>query len=283
MGITEFISRDRKVIGMLIFDNSNELIQKHMERGVYFCENNEYQQAAKEFVIAFKERGLLISMFEIARRGSSSTAYFSDDEKAQCLSVLGSFLMMMIKCYEGMKKFDEVRYLVSRLKEVAEKLSEGSNNLDVETLKPLKTLKEVIASFEGTLGETIEPRKDFISEDTEFSTFKKSFNNICQLIVCPLQPDDSATASSATTSSDSCFIATAAYQTSIHMDLDTFREFRDCKLMPTYFGRKLVSVYYKFGPNVANLVSKNLSIQQSVRKILEVVAILMRKFKITTL
>ncbi len=49
-----------------------------------------------------------------------------------------------------------------------------------------------------------------------------------------------------------CFVASVAYGTEKHPDLDTLRWFRDSMLMPTGVGRKLVSYYYAYGPEAAS-------------------------------
>ncbi|HEY9692286.1 MAG TPA: CFI-box-CTERM domain-containing protein [Oculatellaceae cyanobacterium] len=67
-----------------------------------------------------------------------------------------------------------------------------------------------------------------------------------------------------TDNSCSCFIATAAYSTSVHPDLDTFREFRDQKLMRNYLGKILVSLYYKISPAIAKYIEKQPSSQKTV-------------------
>lgn len=51
-----------------------------------------------------------------------------------------------------------------------------------------------------------------------------------------------------------CFIATAAYGTLFNEKLDTFREFRFKRLLPTEWGRRFVSSYYKYGPYAARYI-----------------------------
>jgi len=82
-------------------------------------------------------------------------------------------------------------------------------------------------------------------------------------------------------SSDSCFIATAAYSTSRHPDLTTFRQFRDRQLLSNAFGRQLVKLYYKISPSIANHISKKPTVKLFLRSQLEHLASWMRIREIT--
>jgi len=62
-----------------------------------------------------------------------------------------------------------------------------------------------------------------------------------------------------------CFIATAAYGSPLHPHVDILRKFRDKYLLPSHFGRKLVNLYYKYSPFVANLISENRVLKVIVR------------------
>jgi len=76
--------------------------------------------------------------------------------------------------------------------------------------------------------------------------------------------------------SSSCFIATAAYSTSAHPDIDTFRNFRDKKLLTNPVGQALVSLYYKISPSIANYVKRQPVIKSFLRQQLERLAEWMR-------
>ena len=65
-----------------------------------------------------------------------------------------------------------------------------------------------------------------------------------------------------------CFIATAAYGTSLHKTIDILRSFRDKVLMQTPPGRTLVSTYYSTSPPIANALAKNDSLKSAVRVLL---------------
>jgi hypothetical protein len=62
-----------------------------------------------------------------------------------------------------------------------------------------------------------------------------------------------------------CFIATAAYGTDTAKELDILREYRDEVLLPTNLGARLVSLYYKTSPPLANFISQHEVLRTAVR------------------
>lgn len=75
-----------------------------------------------------------------------------------------------------------------------------------------------------------------------------------------------------TSSQDNCFIATAVYDSKHHPDVETFRLFRDQVLLKYTVGKYFVSIYYKVGPDLANLVLLYLPLKQFIRNKLEKLA-----------
>ena len=65
-----------------------------------------------------------------------------------------------------------------------------------------------------------------------------------------------------------CFIATAAYGTPLHEDIEVLRDFRDKVLMQTLPGRTLVTAYYSTSPPIANALRKNDGLRSAVRLLL---------------
>jgi hypothetical protein len=63
-----------------------------------------------------------------------------------------------------------------------------------------------------------------------------------------------------------CFIATAAYGTMWHKDIDVLRDFRDDVLSLNYFGRGFIRFYYWFSPAVARVVRRSEFVRKYVRK-----------------
>lgn len=62
-----------------------------------------------------------------------------------------------------------------------------------------------------------------------------------------------------------CFIATAAYDSPSHPHVNILRDFRDKYLIPSKLGRKLVYLYYKYSPFVADSIAKHKVLKVAVR------------------
>jgi len=62
-----------------------------------------------------------------------------------------------------------------------------------------------------------------------------------------------------------CFIATAAYGTALHEDIDVLRDFRDEYLMPNPAGRAFVKIYYSTSPPLADVIRENEGLRTAVR------------------
>jgi hypothetical protein len=65
---------------------------------------------------------------------------------------------------------------------------------------------------------------------------------------------------------EGCFIATAAYGTSLHEDLDVLRDFRDEYLMTNQMGRAFTELYYSTSPPIADRIRDNEGLRTIVRK-----------------
>lgn len=65
-----------------------------------------------------------------------------------------------------------------------------------------------------------------------------------------------------------CFVATAAYGSSMEPHIDTFREFRFKKLLPHAWGRSFVKSYYKYGPFGARFIAGKPGLQLAARVLL---------------
>ena len=62
-----------------------------------------------------------------------------------------------------------------------------------------------------------------------------------------------------------CFIATAAYGTPLHRNLNYLRWFRDKFLLRSKFGRLFVHEYYRYGPELAEIIATKQSLRLATR------------------
>ncbi len=62
-----------------------------------------------------------------------------------------------------------------------------------------------------------------------------------------------------------CFIATAAFGSSLHPYVRTLQDFRDKYLMSSRAGRKLVNLYYKYSPPIAEFITNHKVLRTVVR------------------
>ncbi|MEP6990913.1 MAG: kelch repeat-containing protein [bacterium] len=81
------------------------------------------------------------------------------------------------------------------------------------------------------------------------------------------KPTDCGVTSSS--SGSSCFIATAAYGSEMHPQVERLREYRDAVLMRSAGGRLFVRVYYRCSPPVAAVVRRSETLRSVVRYLLK--------------
>ena len=78
-----------------------------------------------------------------------------------------------------------------------------------------------------------------------------------------------ATTSSSSGDGGGCFIATAAFETSMAKEVYVLCEFRDCYLLKNKLGVKFVNFYYKYSPLIANQIRKDDALRALTRACLK--------------
>jgi hypothetical protein len=70
------------------------------------------------------------------------------------------------------------------------------------------------------------------------------------------------------TTKGSCFIATAAYESNLAPEVETFRSFRDAVLVRTVYGSAFVALYYRTSPPIARYIRRSPNLRKLTRKII---------------
>jgi len=107
----------------------------------------------------------------------------------------------------------------------------------------------------------------------EFSGWTGAATGTTNPITITMDADKSITANFSAIPSDEepaekkggCFIATAAYGSTLNPHVKILRDFRDTYLVPHKLGRVLVDLYYKYSPFVADIISKHKVLKVVVR------------------
>jgi len=184
------------------------------------------------------------------------------------------------KCYMELKEPYKLSVFLKNFEEIVETIGKNEKYLSAEQFIIYQKLKQEIEldpdDIEFAEAKAIlEKSHQAIIENSDDPTFIGLVSNYekCCSYEQFLVPSKGVSISS---SSSSCFIATAAYCTSAHPDIDTFRNFRDKKLLTNPVGQRLVSLYYNISPSVANYVKRQPVIKSFLRQQLERLAEWMR-------
>jgi hypothetical protein len=77
---------------------------------------------------------------------------------------------------------------------------------------------------------------------------------------------------------DACFIATAAYGSSMAGDVEMLRRFRDTTLAKTVLGELAIEAYYTFGPAISGLVGESEVLRETARSMLDPIVARVRDY-----
>jgi Tol biopolymer transport system component len=110
-----------------------------------------------------------------------------------------------------------------------------------------------------------------ISSDSKYVSFRSSANNLVAvdsngfIDIFVHQFFSSVAGSGGGGGGGGCFIATAAYGSSLEPHVMTLRQFRDEYLLTNKLGTKLVGTYYKYSPSVANFIAEHDNLRSATR------------------
>lgn len=225
--------------------------------------------------------------------------YYEPEMQIPVLNALGSMSLDIVFCYLVKNDIEKASHFIGFLDDInqalerfkgdfseSQKCSYSKTLSDFNLLKATNEIRKA-SEVKPDLGFTIKDEVSANSIDKENLEFIKAYyddqfrktiaaiTKIRSLHISSLRDSDEFHASSQ--SSGSCFIATAAYATENHPDIDTFRKFRDSILLTNTLGKLLVQIYYQAGPHVAAYVGASPILQKFCRYCLSCLAIWMRK------
>lgn len=261
-----------------LYEKFQQDVVKYVEGGDYCLEQGYHAQALKEYANALRCFDTVIGM---TQRVFKLEGRIVDVETERTfLNILVDLLKNIIKCYVQLKEYDKASVFLREQQQVLPELGKFQASFSGEQLIGYTKLcnytklvleSEVKSGLNQSRGETIANNNSDETFDELSKYLKESRSKLHYL----------STGISTSTSTSSCFIATAAYSTSTHPDLDTFREFRDKNLMVNPFGQLLVNIYYKISPSIARYVNRKPMIKSLLRGQLETLAQWMRNKKVT--
>ncbi|EKD08780.1 hypothetical protein SPLC1_S201810 [Arthrospira platensis C1] len=260
----------------MMVEEARREFDRYWERGQYFYEQDNLEQANENFVLGFEQFSKMIYF------GYNAESY---DDRTKIIAFF-SVYKLLDQLYSSFYNKDYTHktilaYLLINMKKIIEHLSSFKSSFSVENTKNYQEICDSVkiiglaftTEFSEELAEELAKVKRLIEstkpDKTSDETLKKlrtSLRTISEISFFPtFEPNGGG-----------CFVATAAYSTSIHPDLDTFRKFRDRTLLTNPWGRVLVSVYYQVGPQLAQFVNRSLYVKNIVRFWLEKLACFIR-------
>lgn len=259
------------------------------ERGDYYYEQKNYIQALANYVDSFSayadyleaaESVTLTRAFQEFNAGQRSSipkkVSYSIKEKIDFYFDLAIRLLRIMNC-SNQGSYDQLieAYIVEKIKILFDNLSNYQKDFDVKDIETFNALAKCVGLKSNLIAknkEALEGIQKVKPNQEKDETFRKIRNAL--LIISQSQICDP---SLETKTNSDCFIATAAYSTSTHPDLDTFRNLRDEKLLTNPIGKRLVNLYYQISPSIAQYVEKHPAIKSFVRQQLERLAQWMRR------
>jgi hypothetical protein len=111
-----------------------------------------------------------------------------------------------------------------------------------------------------------DPDFDTFTNGTEYSNITAIGGSISDFAISATSPElDGTGGVQGGASSSGCFIATAAFGTPLHPEIDRLRAFRDDVLLRTPSGTAFVEAYYRFSPPVAEQIAEYETMRALVR------------------
>ena len=267
------------------YDEAIAALKKSRDRGSYYFDQEEHDKCEQEYVDALQAIRSLYNFW-------SSPRNLKEFHVARLFELYSTLKFIMDVAQNKKTRI----YLALQLKKIEEKLAEYEEIFTVDEIKQYNDILKQKRNMADPMGvdwiiySNQAEGNQYSLDEIQKISYKEEEDPILQdirdtlaFISCykfesgnpkfPLVLEKR--------SSSDCFIATAAYSTPIHPDLDTFRTFRDEKLLTHWIGNKLVKIYYQLSPSVAEYINQKPRIKIFVRQQLESLATWMRNQGIT--
>jgi tetratricopeptide (TPR) repeat protein len=256
----------------------NDTTFKHFEEAQTSClEAKKYQKAGYYKKALEEYNSSLSSVEDFLCWCKLDKAALSPKTRILLIFVVVNIVGNIKNCYTELKEPYKLSVFLKILEEIVETIGKHEKDLSAEQFMLYQKIKQEIELDPDDLEfaeakAILEKSHQAIIDNSDDPTFRELVSNYekCCSYEKFLVP------SKGVSSSSSCFIATAAYSTSAHPDIDTFRNFRDKKLLTNPVGQGLVSLYYKISPSIANYVKRQPVIKSFLRQQLERLAEWMR-------
>lgn len=249
------------------------------------CLEAKKYQKSRYYKKALEQDNIALGLFEtFFKFCESDKNVVSLESEIVLLFLLLDFVDRVKNCYAELGEPYKSLVFQKKFEEIIETIGKHEKALDPKQFIAYKNITKVtesiyeeipLAEFTTTILEDTSQVADN-SDDPIFIELVENYDKCCSYKTFLVPSKAVSVSSSSSSSSSSCFIATAAYSTSTHPDIDTFRNFRDKKLLTNFVGQGLVSLYYNISPSIANYVKMQPVIKSFLRQQLERLAEWMR-------
>ena len=253
--------------------------KRYWERAKYYEQQGDNAQAFINYVESLDALAKYIYWEEASWEGErisagrTSLSSWDTQSKINLLIALSNGIIAIIEHYNDPLK---EAFLLEKQSLIFEMLSDFERSFEVEDIKFYNALSKLVKESKHQVSnyqtdiDNIKKIKPENEPDQILKKIREALQKVSSTTICSLELEPSLK------SSGSCFIATAAYSTSTHPDLDTFRNFRDQKLLTNPVGKRLVSLYYQISPSIAQYMERQPTIKSFARQQLERLAQWMR-------
>lgn len=244
--------------------------KRFYERAEYYEQQRDEIKALENYLNSLEAYADSVEYDEIYWRSSSSVdPSYSIRDQIEFLFDLSTRLTSISNCLNN----NSIKiYIVEQQRKIFDAVSPYQEEFDVGQIEFYNALVKLIEVSNNLTNEN----REYLDNIKKIEPEKEPDSTLKKIRVALLTISETKICLKSLESKPGCFIATAAYSTSTHPDLDTFRNFRDDKLLTNPVGKQLVNLYYQISPSIAQYLEKQPTIKSFVRHQLEHLARWMR-------